>query len=41
MATDEWRSATSEMAVQQFDVAANKLGIDPNLAARLRRPERA
>ncbi len=41
MATDEWRSATSEMAVQQFDVAAHKLGIDPNLAARLRRPDRA
>ena len=41
MATDEWRSATSEMAVQQFDVAANKLGVDPNLAARLRRPDRA
>ncbi len=30
---DEWRSATSDMAVQQFDVAANKLGVDPNLAA--------
>ena len=41
MATDEWRSATSEMAVQQFDVAANKLGIDANLAGRLRRPDRA
>ena len=41
MATDEWRSATSEMAVQQFDVAAEKLGIDPNLAGRLRRPDRA
>ena len=41
MATDEWRSATSEMAVQQFDVAAKKLGVDPNLAARLRRPDRA
>jgi glutamate dehydrogenase (NAD(P)+) len=41
MATDEWRSATSEMAIQQFDVAANKLGVDPNLAARLRRPDRA
>jgi glutamate dehydrogenase (NAD(P)+) len=41
MATDEWRSATSEMAVQQFDVAANKLGIDSNLAGRLRRPDRA
>ena len=41
MAIDEWRSATSEMAIQQFDVAANKLGVDPNLAARLRRPDRA
>jgi len=41
MATDEWRSATNEMAVQQFDVAANKLGIDANLAGRLRRPDRA
>jgi len=41
MATDEWRSATNEMAVQQFDVAASKLGIDPNLAVRLRRPDRA
>ena len=25
---DEWHSATSDMAVQQFDVAASKLGID-------------
>jgi glutamate dehydrogenase (NAD(P)+) len=41
MAIDEWRSATSEMAIEQFDVAANKLGVDPNLAARLRRPDRA
>jgi glutamate dehydrogenase (NAD(P)+) len=41
MATDEWRTATSEMAIQQFDVAANKLGIDSNLAGRLRRPDRA
>ena len=38
---DEWHSATSDMAVQQFDVAASKLGIDPNVAARLRRPDRA
>jgi len=38
---DEWRSATSEMAIQQFDIAADKLVIDPNVAARLRRPERA
>jgi glutamate dehydrogenase (NAD(P)+) len=41
MATLEWRSETNEMAVWQFDVAAQKLGIDPNLANRLRRPERA
>ncbi len=41
MATLEWRSETNEMAVRQFDVAANKLGIDPNLASRLRRPDRA
>jgi glutamate dehydrogenase (NAD(P)+) len=41
MATLEWRSETNEMAVQQFDVAANKLGVDPNLASRLRRPDRA
>jgi glutamate dehydrogenase (NAD(P)+) len=41
MSTDEWRSATSEMAVQQFDIAADRLVIDPNVAGRLRRPERA
>ena len=36
MAADEWHSATNDMAIQQFDIAANKLGVDPNLAARLR-----
>jgi len=41
MSTDEWRSAASEMAVQQFDIAADKLVIDPNVAARLRRADRA
>jgi glutamate dehydrogenase (NAD(P)+) len=41
MATVEWRNATHEMAVQQFDVAAAKLHLDSNVAARLRRPERA
>ena len=41
MAADEWHSATSDMAIQQFDIAANKLGVDPNLAGRLRRPDRA
>jgi len=41
MSTDEWRSATNEMAIQQFDIAADKLVIDPNVAARLRRADRA
>jgi glutamate dehydrogenase (NAD(P)+) len=41
MATEEWRTATSEMAVQQFDIAADRLVIDPNVAGRLRRADRA
>ena len=41
MAITEWRNETSDMAVQQFDVAAAKLGLDANLAVRLRRPDRA
>jgi glutamate dehydrogenase (NAD(P)+) len=41
MAADEWHSATSDMAIQQFDIAADKLGVDPNVARRLRRPDRA
>ena len=41
MATEEWRSATSEMAVQQFDIAADRLVIDTNVAGRLRRADRA
>ncbi len=41
MATDEWRNLISEMAVQQFDNAAAKLNLDANVAARLRRPDRA
>jgi glutamate dehydrogenase (NAD(P)+) len=41
MAADEWHSTTSEMAIQQFDIAAAKLGVDPNVARRLRRPDRA
>ena len=41
MSTVEWRSPASEMAVQQFDGAAAKLNLDANLAARLRRPDRA
>ncbi|MGH7794236.1 MAG: Glu/Leu/Phe/Val family dehydrogenase [Candidatus Binatia bacterium] len=41
MSVDEPRSAASAMAVEQFDAAASKLGVDPNVAERLRRPERA
>ncbi|HET9297697.1 MAG TPA: Glu/Leu/Phe/Val dehydrogenase [Candidatus Binatia bacterium] len=41
MAITEWRNETSDMAVQQFDIAAAKLRLDPNLAVRLRRPDRA
>jgi glutamate dehydrogenase (NAD(P)+) len=41
MAADEWHSATSDMAIRQFDIAADKLAIDPNVARRLRRPDRA
>jgi glutamate dehydrogenase (NAD(P)+) len=41
MAIDEWRNSTSEMAIQQFDIAAARLGLDGNVAARLRRPDRA
>jgi glutamate dehydrogenase (NAD(P)+) len=41
MATVEWRNATSEMAVQQFDIGAAKLNLDANVAGRLRRPDRA
>jgi glutamate dehydrogenase (NAD(P)+) len=41
MATVEWRSPANEMAVQQFNSAAAKLDLDSNVAARLRRPERA
>ena len=41
MATVEWRSPASEMAAQQFDIAAAKINLDANVAGRLRRPERA
>src|SRR5499426_3394009 len=41
MATIEWHSPMSTMAVRQFDIAAEKLGVDVNVAARLRRPDRA
>jgi glutamate dehydrogenase (NAD(P)+) len=41
MATIEWHSPASEMAVRQFEIAAAKLHLDPNVAGRLRRPDRA
>lgn len=41
MATIEWRSPASEMAVAQFDIAAQRLKLDKNVAGRLRRPDRA
>jgi glutamate dehydrogenase (NAD(P)+) len=41
MSAEEWRNPTSEMAVQQFDIAAAKLNLDVNVAGRLRRPDRA
>lgn len=41
MATIEWRSPASEMAVRQFEIAAERLNLDGNIASRLRRPDRA
>ena len=41
MATVEWRSPASEMAVKQLEIAAEKLSLDQNVAARLKRPDRA
>ncbi len=41
MSAEEWRNSTSDMAVQQFDIAAAKLNLDANVASRLRRPHRA
>ena len=41
MPVEEWRNPTSDMAVQQFDIAAGKLNLDVNVASRLRRPHRA
>ena len=41
MSADEWQSPASELAIKQFDVASAKLELDPNVAGRLRRPDRA
>jgi len=41
MATIEWRSPASEMAVRQFEIASEKLKLDENVATRLKSPDRA
>ena len=41
MATIEWRSPASEMAVRQFEIASEKLKLDENVGSRLIRPDRA
>lgn len=41
MSTFEWHSPASDMAIRQFDLAAEKLSLDKNVAGRLRRPDRA
>jgi len=41
MATVEWRTPASEMAVRQFEIASERLKLDENVAARLKRPDRA
>jgi glutamate dehydrogenase (NAD(P)+) len=41
MSLAEAESPASELAIKQFDIAASKLNLDPNVATRLRRPDRA
>lgn len=41
MATVEWRTPASEMAARQFEIASEILKLDENVAARLKRPDRA
>ena len=41
MSLAEAESAASELAIKQFDVAAARLDLDPNVATRLRRPDRS
>jgi glutamate dehydrogenase (NAD(P)+) len=41
MSLAEAESAASELSIKQFDLAAAKLDLDPNVATRLRRPDRA
>ncbi|OGW09220.1 MAG: glutamate dehydrogenase [Nitrospinae bacterium RIFCSPLOWO2_12_39_16] len=37
----EFHTPVYEMALKQFDIASKKLGLDPNVASRLRSPKRA
>src|ERR671910_2023261 len=41
MAITEWRNETSDMAVTQVGLAADRIGLDPNVRARLVRADRA
>ncbi len=41
MIPGEGQTPASDLAIKQFDVAAAKLNLDPNVAVRLRRPDRA
>jgi len=41
MSSGEWQSPASELAIKQFDIASAKLNLDPNVAVRLRQPDRA
>jgi glutamate dehydrogenase (NAD(P)+) len=41
MVLAEAQSPASDLAIKQFDIAAAKLNLDPNVARRLRRPDRA
>jgi len=41
MGTVEWDSSASELAVKQFEIVAERINLDRNVAARLKRPDRA
>ncbi len=41
MGTVEWDSAASQLAVKQFEIVAERLNLDCNVAARLKQPDRA
>ncbi len=41
MGTIEWDSPASELAVKQFEIVAERINLDRNVAARLKRPDRA